>query len=182
MDMKFGVRAVIISALALPVAVIAQEPQMPRMFKGMGKGQWRMEMLENSEMKKKGSMPAMTICTDNLAKHSADKSAPKAESKCKHRLLKDTADEAVTQISCPDRTVTTTMKRESAKSVLMDIKSEGKGGPRTAKMRYISMGACREGQATMTLDKDSEQCKKMRASMAKMDPATSARVKAMCGG
>jgi hypothetical protein len=68
------------------------------------------------------------------------------------------------------------------------------------KMRYTYVGACREGQAAIGLDKDSEQCKKIRASAAKMDPAKdcagagaqraqceqtmrqhAAQMKAMCG-
>ncbi len=199
--MKFGVRFVIILGAALPIAALAQEQPMPRMLKGMGKGQWRVEMLEHSQMKQGQSIPAMTICTDNLAKHSADKAAQK-ESKCKHRLVKDGADEAVTEISCPERTVTTTMRRESAKSVLMDVKSAGKGAPMTMKMRYTNIGACREGQAAMSMDKDSEHCRKVQASLAKMDPGKScasakgeqrtqcesmmrqqiAQAKAMCGG
>jgi len=171
---------VIVAACALPLATAAQDMPVPRMLKGMaqGKGQYRVEMLENSQAKKGQSIPAMTICTDNLAKHSADKSRTRSE--CKHRLLKDTADEAVTEISCPERTVTTTMRRESAKSVLMDMKSTGKGGPHSMKMRYTSLGACREGQAAMSYDKDSPLCKQMQASAAKMDPATLARMKAMC--
>jgi hypothetical protein len=33
----------------------------------------------------------------------------------------------------------------------------------------------------VTLDKNSEQCKKMRERAAKMDPETAARFKGMCG-
>ena len=144
---------------------------MPRMFKGMSKGQWKVEMLESSQLKPGKSMPAMTICSDNLAKDSQKGPQAKGDSKCKHRLIKDGADEAVWEIACPERTVTTTIKRESAKVLMMDIKTAGKGGPQTMKMRYTSLGACREGQGTMTLDKNSEQCKKVQASMAQMDPA-----------
>ena len=71
-----------------------------------------------------------------------------------------------------DNTVVTTMKRESAKSMLADIKATGKH-PMTMKLRYTYQGACREGQAAMGMDKDSEQCKKIRESVAKMDPAKS---------
>ena len=157
------------AACALPVAALAEDAPMPRMLKGMAKGAWRVDMLESSEAKSGQKMPAMTICTDNLMKHSAQK--PAARSECKPRLLKDGADEAVMEMTCPDRTVTTTMKRESAKSVLMDVKSTGKGGPHNMKMRYTSIGACREGQPAFGYDKNSEQCKKMQSAMAQMDPA-----------
>jgi hypothetical protein len=160
--------AAVCALLPFAVAVAAADMPMPRMLKGMQKGQWRVDMLENSMAKPGQQMPAMTICTDNLMKHSAEKSA---KSECKQRLVKDSADEAVMEMTCPDHTVTATMKRESAKAVLIDVKSAGKGGPHNMKMRYTSLGACREGQATMSYDKNSEQCKKMQSAAAKMDPA-----------
>ena len=160
---------IIVAACALPLAALAEDPPMPRMLKGMAKGSWRVDMLESSEAKSGQKMPPMTICTDNLMKHSAQK--PPAKSECKPRLLRDGSDEAVMEMSCPDRTVTTTMKRESAKSILMDVKSTGKGGPHNMKMRYTSIGACREGQPAFGYDKNSEQCKKMQSAMAQMDPA-----------
>ena len=163
-------RLVILVAIVLPIAALAQEAQMPRMMKGMGKGQWRVDMLENSAAPKGQKMPAMTICSDNLAKHSAEKGG-KTETKCKQRLVKDAADEAVMEMTCPERTVTTTMKRESDKAVLMDIKSAAKGKTDTIKLRYTSLGACAAGQSAMSMDKTSEQCKKIQASAAKMDPA-----------
>jgi len=65
--------------------------------------------------------------------------------------------------------------------MLMSMQSSGPKGPQTMKMRYTHLGACREGQGTVTLDKNSEQCKKMRERAAKMDPETAARFKGMCG-
>jgi len=159
---------IVAAACALPYAAAAEDMPMPRMLKGMSKGQWRVDMLESSMAKPGQQMPAMTICTDNLMKHSAEKSA---KSECKHRLVKDSADEAVMEMTCPDHTVTATMKRESAKAVLIDVKSAGKGEPHKMKMRYTSLGACREGQATVGYDKNSEQCKKVQSAAAKMGPA-----------
>ena len=192
----------LVAAAALPLFAMAQEAQMPRMLQGVGKGQWRVEVLESSDAKPGQKMPAMTLCSDNLMKHPAEKAAKKADTKCKQRLVKDSADEAVMEMTCPDRTVTTTMKRESSKSMVMDIRSTGKGAPHNMKLRYTSQGACREGQAGMSMDKDSAQCRQMQASMAKMDPAKAcasskgeqraqcesmlrqqiAQAKAMCGG
>lgn len=143
---------------------------MPRMLKGMGKGQWRMEILEHSEAKPGQKMPAMTMCTDNLMKEARERQAAKGDRQCKQRLLKDSSDEAVMQITCPKRTVTTTMKREGANSVLADVTSTG-DQQMHMKMRYTHLGACRAGQATMTLDKNSEQCQKIQAAVANMDPA-----------
>ena len=50
-------------------------------------------------------------------------------------------------------------------------KSTGAKGPQTMRMRYTHLGACREGQGTMSLDPNSEQCKKLKEQAAKMDPA-----------
>jgi hypothetical protein len=163
---------IIAAACALPLAALAQEAQMPRMFKGMEKGQWRVDILEHSQARGQ-KLPAMTMCTDQLMKQSKERQpAAKSDTKCKHRMLKDGSDEAVMEIACPERTVTTTMKRENSKSVLADVKSTGKD-PMNMKMRYTYVGACREGQAAFSYDKNSEQCKKMRSSMASMDPAKS---------
>jgi hypothetical protein len=163
-------RIIVAAVCALALAALAQDMQMPRMFKGMEKGQWKVETLEHSQAKGQ-KLPTMTMCTEQLMKQAKEhQGAAKSEQKCKHRMVKDGADEAVMEIACPERTVTTTMKRESSKSVLADIKSTGKD-PMNMKMRYTYVGACREGQAAISYDKNSEQCKKIQASVAKMDPA-----------
>ncbi len=163
-----------IVACALPLAAFAEDIVMPKMLKGIGKGQWRMEMLENSQMKPGQKPPVMTMCTDNFMKEAKEREAhAKGDRQCKQRLLKDGSDEAVVESKCPDRTITTTLKRENANSVLAEMNSTGGDRPMHVKMRYTHLGACREGQPTMTLDKDSEQCQKIRAAMGRMDPAKS---------
>ena len=167
----------------LAASAMADTPPVPKVFKGIHgqKGQYEVELLEGAGKSAPGKM---TICTDNLMKPPAGgaKSGAKgADSGCKYRLLKDTADEAVIESTCNERTSTVTVKRESAKSMLMSMQSSGPKGPQTMKMRYTHLGACREGQGTVTLDKNSEQCKKMRERAAKMDPETAARFKGMCG-
>jgi hypothetical protein len=129
------------------------------------------DMLENSMAKPGQQLPARIFCTDNLMKQAKEhRAAGKGGSECKQRVLKDGSDEAVLQTTCSDSTVVTTMKRESAKSVLADIKRTGEQ-PMKMKMRYTHLGPCREGQATMSYDKNSEQCKKTQSAAAKMDPA-----------
>ena len=189
-----------IVACALPLAAAAEDVVMPRMLKGMEKGQWRMEFLENSQLKPGQKPPVMTMCTDNLMNAAKDRQAKgKGDRQCTQRLLKDGADEAVMETVCPKRTYTTTLKREGAGSVLAEMKATGEH-PMHMKMRYTHVGACRQGQPTMSFDKDSEQCQKIRAATAKMDPAKScanaganrdqceqtmrqrvAQMKAMCG-
>ena len=157
----------------LATFAFADTPPTPKAFKGiMGqKGQYQVEMLDTRG--KSGAPQKMTICTDNLMKPPADGKGGKkgSDSGCKYRLLKDTADEAVMESTCSGRTSTTTMKRESAKTMLMTMESTGAKGPQTMRMRYTHLGACREGQGTMSLDPNSEQCKQMKEQAAKMDPA-----------
>ena len=161
----------VVVAFALPLAAAAEEIPMPRMLKSMEKGQWRMEILEHSGAKPGQQMPAMTMCTDNLMKQAKDqRDASSDPQRCKERLLKDATTEAILQISCPERTVTTTLRRESAKSVLGEIVGTGER-PTHVRMRYTSLGPCRAGQPVMTLDSNGEQCKKIEASLANMDPA-----------
>lgn len=166
------------AALVFPVFAVtayAQDVPVPKMFRGMQgqKGQYQVEILEGGGRGGAGKTPpTMTVCTDNLmsSQSPAGKGKPRADSGCKHRLLKDAADEAVMETSCPERTSTVTLKREG-KSMLMTMSSTGARGPQTMKMRYTHLGACREGQGAVSFDKDSEQCRKIKAQAAKMDPA-----------
>jgi hypothetical protein len=157
--------------LTFSATAFAQDMPVPKMFRGLQgqKGQYQVEILEGGGRAGKAA-PTMTVCTDNLMKNSSGADKPRAESGCQHRLLKDTADEAVLETACPERKSTVTMKREG-KSMLMTVESSGARGPQTMKMRYTHLGACREGQGMVTLDKNSEQCRKIKEQAAKMDPA-----------
>jgi hypothetical protein len=160
-------------AAALP-AIAKDTSPVPKMFRSMQKGQWKVDILESSAATKAGRMmPSMNVCTDNLMHQATSGPGPRAETKCKQRLLKDTADQAVMESICPERTSTVTIKRESAKVMLMEMKSSGPRGPQAMKMRYTYLGACSEGQGAVTFDKNSAQCVQMRAQAAKMDPAKS---------
>lgn len=161
--------AAVCAAIVLTTPALAQEMPVPKMFKGMEgqKGQWQMEILEGGGRAGAAKGTRISVCTD-LVSQGRDKVKP--ESGCKHKLLKDTADEAVIESECKERKSTITMKRDG-KSMLMDIESTGPRGPQSLKMRYTHLGPCREGQGAVTLDKDSEQCKKLKQRAAKMDPA-----------
>ena len=149
----------------------AQDMPVPKMFKGLQgqKGQYQVELLEGGPAGK-GKPPVMTVCTDNLMKNNPAAKQSQAKSECKHSLLKDTADEAVIENVCKDRTSTVTIKREG-KSMLMDVQSTGPRGADNMKIRYTHLGACREGQGAVGMDPNSEQCRKMREQAAQMDPA-----------
>jgi hypothetical protein len=96
----------------------------------------------------------------------------KDDSACTYRLLKDTPAEAEMEMVCKDATTRVNMKREGPKTMLMESQTTGKRGTTTGKMRYTYEGACREGQSAIGLDRESEECKQMRAQMGGMDPAT----------
>jgi hypothetical protein len=158
------------AALLFATSSIAQDLPVPKIVRGVEgqKGQYKVEFLEGAAA---GRASTMTVCTDNLLRDSAAaKGKPRAESECKHRLLKDTSDEAVMESVCKERTSTVSMKREGA-SMLMTVESTGPRGPQTMKMRYTHLGPCREGQGAVSLDKNSEECRKIREQAAKMDPA-----------
>jgi hypothetical protein len=162
--------AAAIAALLVATSSFAQDMPVPKIFRSIEgqKGQYKVEFLEGAAA---GTAPTMTVCSDNLLKDSsAAKGKSRAESGCKHRLLKDTADEAVMESVCKERTSTVTMKRDG-KSMLMTVDSTGPRGPQTMKLRYTHLGPCREGQGAVSLDKNSEQCRKIREQAAQMDPA-----------
>src|ERR1043165_9183333 len=105
----------IIAALLLPLVAVADEAMVPKMFKGMQKGQWRAQITEASANKSGKPMPTLVVCTDNLLEQ--QKSAQKTESRCKRRFVKDTASEAVIESVCPERNSTITMKKLNADNV-----------------------------------------------------------------
>lgn len=168
--------AIACAALILSVATTfaADATPTPKMFQGMQKGRWKVEVLETPATAKPGrKLPAMSVCTDNLLNQAAPEPAPHVETKCKRRILKDTADEVVMEMACPERTSTVTMKREGAKVMLVDMKSTGPRGPEDRKIRYTYDGPCTEGQPAVTLDKNGPECTRMREHAATMDPAKS---------
>ena len=179
--MNRAVRIAGLCALGFAAAgVAADEVMTPRMFKGMQKGQWKAEMTEASANKSGKPMPTMLVCTDNLLEQ--QKSAQKMESDCKRRFVKDTSSEAVIESVCPERTSTTTIRKLNADSVDVTIDSTGKRGPQHMKIHYTHVGACKAGQSTVTFDKDSEQCRKIRDAATKIkDREQAAKMMAMCG-
>jgi len=177
--MNHAVRIAAVCALGLAAAVAADEVMIPKMFKGMQKGQWKAEMSEASFNTSGKPMPTMIICTDNLLEQ--EKSLQKMESSCKRRFVKDTSSEAVIETVCPERTSTVTMKKVNANNVDVTVDSNGKRGPRHMKIHYTHLGACKAGQSTVVFDKDSEQCRKIRAAAAKAkDREQAAKMMAMC--
>ena len=174
--MRAFIPAALVALLAAPLAPVrADEPPVPRLYKGLAsteKGQWRMEILEaerGGQPAPSSRMGAITLCTENLLKPRERGHAGRSD--CTYRMEKDTATEAVIDATCPDSTSRVMLMRESDKSVLMQVAHHGRDGDSTMKARYTYLGACREGQGAMSFDKDSEQCKQMRERAAELDPA-----------
>lgn len=158
-----------LALLALPA--LADDPPMPQLFRGLGaqQGQWRMEILEAEGRGRtlRGGM-AVTLCTDNLFREAQERSARRSD--CRIRLLKDAPDEALVETECPDRTSRISMKREGAKSLLLQAEASGSRGTSTLKARYTYEGACSAQGTTLRFDKDSDACRQLRAQLAQMDP------------
>ena len=89
---------------------------------------------------------------------------------CANRVIENTADRGVVETTCPDGAMRATITRDSAKAFVMQAERIGPGDPYSMKARYSYDGPCQAGGAAVTLDKDSEQCQKMRA-MGNMNPA-----------
>jgi len=163
-----------VCALALPAAA-DDKPPLPKVYQGMGtqKGQWKVDWLERSGGRGGDKMPpSMTICTDNLANQARQNSqgAGKAQPECKYRVIKDSSSESIVETTCKDRTMTVRTTRENDKTLVMEMDGKGGSGATHMKMRYAYAGPCREGQGAVSLDKNSEQCQRIRERAAKMDP------------
>jgi len=158
-------------ALLLAAPALADDPPLPQLFRGLGaeKGQWRMEILEAEGRGRslRGGM-AVTLCTDNLFHDARQRIARRGD--CQVRLLKDTPDEALVETACADGTSRLSMRREGAKSLLMQAEINNSRGASTMKARYTHEGACTAAGTTMRFDKDSDACRQLRAQVAQMDP------------
>ena len=136
--------AAVFATLAFATAAFAQDLPVPKMLKDAEgqKGRWRMEMLESSGRPRARGM-TITVCTDNLMDQVRRDKAK--DSGCKHKLLKDTANEAVVESVCKEkeRTSTVTLKRDG-QSILMTMERTDPKGPQSMKMRATHVGPCRE--------------------------------------
>ena len=133
--------------LLFTAPAFAQDLPVPKLFKGMQadqKGRWKMELLEGTGRAAGKKGMSITVCTDKLLDNVQRREKASAEAGCQHKLLKDTADEAVVQSECKERNTTITMQRESEKSMLMSVDATGPKGPQSLKMRYTHMGPCKE--------------------------------------
>jgi len=155
-------------------AMAAEDVSSMRVMSGMpnmGKGQWTINVLEGGA----GMPRKASICFESLAQLTrgpgmSPRNAGAQQPECANRVVENTADRGIVETTCPDGAMRATITRDGAKAFLMQAERIGAGEPYSMKARYSYEGPCQAGGAAVTLDKDSEQCQKMRA-MAGMNPA-----------
>lgn len=133
------------ATLSLLPAAIAQELPLPKLLQGIPggeKGRWKMEVLEGTGRGASRAGMSMTVCTDNVMELAQRRDRDTAAAICRHKLVKDTAEEAVVESECKERKRTLTMKRESDTSMLLTLQSNGPRGPESMKMRSTRRGSC----------------------------------------
>jgi hypothetical protein len=142
-----------ITSAAIPIAVTlsllplvhAQDMPLPKLLQGIPggeKGRWKMEVLEGTGRGASRAGMSMTVCTDNVMDLAQRRDKDTGAASCRHKLVKDTADEAVVESECRERKRTLTMKRESETSMLLTLQSDGPRGPESMKMRSTRRGSC----------------------------------------
>jgi hypothetical protein len=131
--------------LSLLPAAYAQDMPVPRLLKdipGGEKGRWKMEVLEGTGRGAKRAGMSITVCTENVMELAQRRDKDTGAARCSHKLVKDTADEAVVESDCKERKRTLTLKRESETSLLLMLESNGPRGAESMKMRSTRRGSC----------------------------------------
>ncbi len=131
--------------LSLPAPAYAQDMPLPKLLKGIPggeKGRWKMEVLEGTGRGASRAGMSMTVCTENVMELAQRRDKNTGAARCTHKLVKDTADEAVVESACNERTRTLTLKRESETSLLLTLESNGPRGAESMKRRSTRRGSC----------------------------------------
>jgi hypothetical protein len=131
--------------LGLLAPAYAQDMPLPKLLKGMPggeKGRWKMEVLEGTGRGASRAGMSMTVCTENVMELAQRRDKDSGAARCTHKLVKDTADEAVVESACKERQRTLTLQRESETSLLLTLESNGPRGAESMKMRSTRRGSC----------------------------------------
>jgi hypothetical protein len=131
--------------LSLLASAYAQEMPVPKLLQAMPggeKGRWKMEVLEGTGRGASRAGMSMTVCTENVMELAQRRDKNTGAARCTHKLVKDTADEAVVESACKERKRTLTIKRESETSMLLTLESNGPRGAESMKMRSTRRGSC----------------------------------------
>ncbi len=168
------------AVLASAAAFAADDFPVPLVMKSVppDRGSWQIEMLEGPRLEemRKQTGGKMTLCqsaTQALARRSG---AAASESACSSRLVENTPTRAVVETTCkgsPPRTSRSTITADGARSYVMSHEqATDSGRPQLMKMRMSYLGPCSEGDAAVSIGKDTPACQQARAHAAAMDPAT----------
>ena len=174
MHLAIAASAMLVSLWIGTAAIAADDfsaMQVARGMPNMGKGQWKIDILEGG-----GGIPRSgSICLESLAQMARgpmarQESATQALSRCDSRIIENTTARGVVEAACPEGTVRTTIMRDGDRAFLMHAEGTRHGQPVSMKARYSYEGPCQAGDAAVSMGKDSPECQKMRA-MGGMDPA-----------
>jgi hypothetical protein len=140
-------RTAVLAAVTLGVLAPAhaQDMPLPKLLQSMPggeKGRWKMEVLEGTGRGASRAGMSMTVCTDNVLDLAQRRDKETGAASCAHKLVKDTAEEAVLESQCKERKRTLIMKRESDTTMLLTLESNGPRGPESMKMRSTRRGSC----------------------------------------
>jgi hypothetical protein len=160
---------------ALPVRAAGDDLKDLRVFGDAAhqNGRWRMEILkmqrDGKDTQAAARINGISICMDNLAQMAQENR--KAAEKCTTKVVQNLPSVAQVEAKCPDASFRSTITREGAGSFLVEGEGTRGAGERYAmKVRYSYQGACRSGEGAVNLNKESEQCQRARAQMAKLSP------------
>lgn len=138
-------------------------------------GKWKMEVVQIPGADRAATAAAgsgMTVCT-SAAKAMSRDNASAQKNNCQFKLLEDGATRAVMETQCSDsgKAVRTTITKLGPRSYEMNVQQMAKPNDKPTIVRMSYAGTCSASDSVIGLDKDSEQCKQMRAHMGEIDKA-----------
>lgn len=137
-------------------------------------GKWKTDIVQLPDARADAAAMGrgMTVCT-SAAKAMSRDHASAQKSNCRVKLLEDGATRAVMESQCGDdgKAARTTITRLGPRSYEMSVQQMAKPNDKPTIIRMSYVGTCSASDAVIGLDKDSEQCKKLRAHMGEVDKA-----------
>lgn len=186
-----------LTVIGLAVPAYAAPPKLAIMKDApSGEGEWKMEILAFSAegVDAKQVPKSVTLCVD-LAERVYDVdvgSDKEGKSSCEPEVHENTADRARVSLKCEGHDSEATIRRESAKSFVVDGKGTHEGNAMSMQVRYSYQGPCSDAKASpfgtgalRGVEMNPEQCAQIKAQTAAMDPkvacaSLSGEAKAQC--
>ncbi len=177
-DVRAAARAALVALVATAATpVLAADLPTPKVMSDAppDKGKWRMEMVQadgfdaSAMQKQIGS--DVTVCM------TAAEAVARRESgrqQCETRLVEDTPELAVVEVSCPGSPpvrTRSTITREGDRAYLISTDAQRADGTMRMRMRMTYAGTCAAGDSVVSLGKDSPVCREARAKIASGEAA-----------